>query len=464
MALPIAIGDMIDLAKLAYNLWNSCNAAKGEFKQVGTEVYAMRTAIELVRVTCQDSNIIKIAGGKSSPAWQVLQNHIRNCKGALLDVEVVLTRYTKMSSLDRIKWAMTGKSEVAGLKANLSSFTTQLDSIIGVLTLKGVGVLAGAQASPPRYSVGHLGCFEEELEKNSGNDEAAVQNVMRHMKSAGISHDTASNVANIFSDYAREVRRSNASPDSRRASTPDPPQERNRPSSFLNSGRRSSPAGAIKHANNRPPKRVSFTKSSGPKRRNDTLECWLIQIKSADAMFLNFKRYIKEKQVRGQWKLEQMARQFQSCPNTSKLANNHELVKWVLADRKEAEKNPDYTWRPYTAKIERKSPFFLGLGIEEQAMVIIKRQMTPEAQRRADEEARIKAEKSAALKKKRAEEIARKIAAESAEHKAARAQKIKDDLDQERKKGKGRGNEKRDNQEDRRDKGRGNPNKERKKN
>lgn len=455
MALPISPGELIELAKFAYKLWVSCKTAKGQFEQIGREVLAMRTAIELANLNLQDPNIVKIAGSKESKIWQDWRNHIRNCKQALSDVEALLRRYKNMSLLDRVAWALHGGNEVAGLEANLTSFASQLDRFVNNLALRGIGIL-GAQLSRLRCKIGRLGRIEEELEKNDGDDDAAVRSIMRDMKGAGISHDTANHLTKIFSDYAQEVSRSETTQYEQRSPTPDPPREGQRRLSAPNLGHRSRSADASKPGNDRKARQVPFKKWTGPNRPKYALECWLIQIQAADAIFLNIKKYIKEKQVRGQWKLEQMAKQFQSCSKASRLANDDELVSWVLTDRKKAEEDPNYTWRPYSAKIERKSSIFLGLGIEEQAMVIIKRQMTKEAQKRADEEARIKAEKVAASKKKQAEETAKKLAKESAEHKVARAQKIKEELEQERKKEKGKGKGGRDDQKARQDKGQAN--------
>lgn len=419
MALPVSIGEMIDLAKYAYKLWNSCKAARGQFEQIGKEVFAMRTVIELVCANCQDPYIVKIAGGKKSSIWQNLRVHIRNCKQALSDVDLLLKKYQNMTLLDRVAWAVRGGSEVADLESNLSSFATQLDSFIMNLTLRGVGMF-GAQLSQLQSGVGRLGRVEEELEKHDGDDAAAVKKCMRDVKNSGISQDTAGHYTRIFHDYAQEVRRSETSPNMQRSPTPDPPRNQNRRLSVPGSAHRSRSASTSNSSKANQATRSPFNNPAGSNRRKYFLECWLIQIKSADAMFVTFKRDIKEKQMRGQWKLEQMAKQFQSCSYISRLANDHDLVNWVLEDRRKAEQDPDYTWQPFTAKIERKSSFFLGLGIEEQAMVIIKRQMTREAQKKADEEARIKAEKLAALKKKIAEETAKK---KKADEEAAKKKK-----------------------------------------
>lgn len=122
-----------------------------------------------------------------------------------------------------------------------------------------------------------------------------------------------------------------------------------------------------------------------------------------------------------------MARQFNSSCQTDKLDSHHNLVKWVLEDRKKKEEDSRYTWYPHAAKIERKgNDVLLGMGVEEQAMVIIKRQMTPSAQKIADEKTAAKAEK-AAKKEKEEKDAANKKAVETAlkKEKKEHAAKIK---------------------------------------
>ena len=108
-----------------------------------------------------------------------------------------------------------------------------------------------------------------------------------------------------------------------------------------------------------------------------------------------------------------MARQFNGSCDNDKLDGSHHLVQWVLKDRRKKEKDPIFTWYPYAAKVERKGKVLLGMGIEEQAMVIIKKQLTPEAQKVADDKAAARA-REAAKKAKAKKEAAKKRAAEAA--------------------------------------------------
>lgn len=123
-----------------------------------------------------------------------------------------------------------------------------------------------------------------------------------------------------------------------------------------------------------------------PKKPKFTLECWLVQIKSAQAFFVTFEMSGKESQNRGQWKLREMAKQFNKMPTKDKLPGDHELVSWVLKDRKKNEADEKYAWFPYAAKVERKGNILLGPGVEEQAMVIIKRQLKAKPKTEMDEQ------------------------------------------------------------------------------
>lgn len=435
MALPISPDQIIAVAKFAYNLWTSCKAAKGQFEQVGKEVYAMRTVIELVHLECKNpTSIINVADNKEKTIRRQLGIHIRNCQQALSEVDALLKRYTKMNVIDKATWALWGHSEVAGLESNLSSFATQLDNFVGGLALKGIGIV-NEKVSRLRSGIGRI---EEALERNEGNNNAAVKEVMKDVRKSGVSSDEAKQYETIFHDYAEETTRSATFSQTHRAQTPDPPRGRDQGSDLLDvpkpvhRSRSNNFENSKRPGTNRTPKAVSVGPSNSRKPKY-SLECWLIQIKTTDALFMSFHLSEKQKQVRGQCKLEEMARQFRSLSQTSKLTGNHDLVKWVLDDKKKQEKDSNYTWHSYAGKIERKNSLYLGLGIEEQAMVIIKRQMTRAAQKKADEQARLAAVKKLAEQ----QAIAKKIEDQNKQGKQADkrivAKKIKDQLEGERK-------------------------------
>ncbi len=383
----------------------------------------MRTVVELVHIDCEDPlSILNIVDNKQKTIRKQLRIHIRNCKQALDDVDSLLKRYAKMSTIDKLAWAWRGHDEVSDIESNLSSFATQLDSFVNGLTLKGVGAVYQQQ----RQLQKGIGRVEEALEKAKGNSAAAVGEVMQEVDQGKVSLGSTERYKSIISDYAHEVSLSTtfAKP---RARTPDPVRGHGD-----SNGRLSLPLGhkrATSADTSKSDKTMNVNKgplvdSRAPMNNipNNKLECWLIQIKSGHLPFLTWQLSEKEIQCRGQWKLEEMARQFKSC-ESSKLHNEHDLVKWVLEDKNEMEKDPNYLWRPYAAKIEEKGLLALKLGVEKQAMVIVKRQLTPEAQKKEDEEKRLAAARHEAAQKQREKDAAQRKAKAAAEKKVEQLEK-----------------------------------------
>ena len=420
MASPVSPGEVIALAKFAYRLWKSCKAAKGEFDNIAMEVSTTNTLVQLVHCDLEDpESIMNLVDNKEKTIRKQLGIHIRNCKNALTDVENLLERYNNMSVLDKAAWILWGHTEVAGLKANLSSFTTQLDSWIARLTLKAVGLVN-------RNVVSGIGRIEQELEKNNGNDRAAVAEIMRDMKKSGASHERSNRYSAIISSYAKEVSSSESFKKTQRARTPDPPRGRHDTNTLEvpKGHNRAQSADTLKPGNGSTGRRRASIGDPAQKKPKYRLECWLIQIKSGQALFVTFQLSEKEQQIRGQWKLEEMASQFKSSRTPHTLEDDHDLVQWVVKDRKKHEHDNDYTWCPHAAKIERKGSLSLGLGVEEQAMVIIKRQRTAKAQLKFDEEQAIAAAKRKAEQEKaQKEKLQREAAKRKKDEAAAEAKK-----------------------------------------
>jgi len=378
MAIPVSPGEILAVAKFATKLWRSCKAAPSEFQQVGKEVIAMRTIVETVHIEYQDpDSIINLVDKKPERViGKRLKIYIHNCEEALKAVDALLKQYERMGVKDKVLWALKGKSEVALLEADLSSSASQLDSYVAKITLKGVGLVN-------ENLLAGLGRLEDLLEKYAGNEKAAVAEEMRQRQKTGCSKKETQRLQKLMEDYAQEVSRSAAAdiaPEGTvRPTTPDPTQNHKADKDHLtvpkpNRPRAESVDTALDakgaQSNRRTPK-----KAKKPKTPNFTLECWLVQNKSAQAFFVTFEMSEKESQKRGQWKLREMAKQFNNMPAKDKLPRNHELVSWVLEDRKKKEADEKYAWFPYAAKMERKGNVLLGLGVEEQAMVIIKRQL-----------------------------------------------------------------------------------------
>ena len=424
MASPVSPGEVIAIAKFAYRLWKSCKAAKGEFDNIAMEVSTTNTLVQLVHCDLEDpESIMNLVDNKEKTIRKQLGIHIRNCKNALTDVENLLERYNNMSVLDKAAWVLWGHAEVAGLKANLSSFTTQLDSWMARLTLKAVGLVNRNVVNVAKG----IGRIEEELEKNNGNDKAAVAEIMRDMKKSGASHDQANRYSTIISSYAKEVSSSESFKKTQRARTPDPPRGRKDANTLgvPNGPIRAKSADTLKPGKSSTDRRRASFGAPAQKKAKHHLECWLIQIKSGQALFLTFQLSEKEQQIRGQWKLEEMASQFKSSSTPHTLEDDHDLVQWVIKDRKKHEHDDDYTWCPYAAKIERKGSLSLGFGVEEQAMVIIRRQLTAKAQKKLDEEQKIAAAKrKAESEKAEKEKLQREAAKRKAESEKAEKEKL----------------------------------------
>ena len=415
MASPISAGEVLQIAQFAWTLYNSCKAAKGQFVQIGKEVSATRAVIRLVHVDCKNpQSILNQVDDKQKSIRKQLRVYVDNCNQSLKEVEALLKRYNGMSSLDRVAWAWWGREEVEGIKSDLSSFATQLDQFVDALTLKGMGFVNQRVRSLQKG----LGRIENALEAHHGDEKAAISEIMHDVRQSGSSSENTQKYEEVITGYAKEVSQSDEIEQvpSPRPRTPDPTRGRaNSAASTLTvpkTQRRSKSAdGVIDKKGGRKAKPPVKGKGKENKPKH-TLECWLIQIKTTDTWLVTLQKSEKEKQVRGQCKLQQMAEQFKSSPARLKLAKDHDLVKWVVDDRKKDEKDTKYTWKPHAAKIERKGTVYLGMGIEEQAMVILKRQLTAEAQKKADKKEKERGQlKAKADEKKEKAALGAKVAA-----------------------------------------------------
>ena len=407
MALPISTGEIFAVAKFAYDLWQSCKAFEGEFEQLGKEVFAMRTIVELVHIDCQDpESIINLVDNKEKTRRKELGVYIRNCEQALKSVDRLLKRYEAMNLWDRLRWSLSGHAEISSLESNLSSFATQLDSYVQKLELRGIALVNRNVGLVNKNVVSRIGRLEDLLEHFNGDGKAAVTEILQERQKCGASQKDRARSTKVMLDYVKEICQENNK--KQRPRTPDPPRGRpqhNRTNLEVPKGEK---RGLSADSSSNPAGKTIFSpKSNKARKPSYTLECWLIQRKSAQALFVTFELSEKESQCRGQWKLREMAEQFNGLCETDKLGNKHELVDWVLRDRNKKEEDADFKWYPHAAKIERKADLLLGIGIEEQAMVIIKRQMTPSAQKVADEKAAARAEKAVkeAKAQKKAEEL-----------------------------------------------------------
>ena len=428
MASPISPGEILAVVKFAYGLAKACRAAKGEWLQVGREVNAMRSVVELVQIRVEDpTSIINKLDNKQKSTRKKLGVHIGNCNQALKDVDSLLKKYSNMNTWFKTIWALSAHDEVQGLMANLSSFATQLDSFVNALALEGIDKIYEKQHSM-RMGIGRI---EELLEINGGNAKAAVKEVMQHVNRTCNSRSHSQRYETVLDEYAEEVKKTEEQPEEQCERN----EERGRKSSASTLGvpgnHKRAKSADNKKDNAKPDiKRSRSARSSIDKKPRFILECWLIQIKSGDAMFLKWQFSEKEFQPRGQWKLEQMAKQFRASKDST-LNASHDLVEWVVKDRQKNEKNQKCLWQPHAAKIESKGLLSLSMGVEEQAMVIIKRNMTPDENAKEDaKERKAKIEREAAEKKAKAmleAKKAKEAAVKEAEKKRKETQKAEEE-------------------------------------
>lgn len=353
MSSPISAGEILAIAQFAFRLWQSCKAAPSEFQQVGKEVFATRTIIELVHIECQDpESMINVYEKKPQrPIRKQLGVYVRNCEEALKAVDALLKRYDKMGLTDKVLWALKGKSEVALLEADLSSFASQLDSYVNKIILGGVGVVNKNLGNVNKNLLSGLGRLEDLIEKYGGNEKAAVAEAMKERQKCGSSKKERERSQTIMEEYATEMSRAandyTPTEGTVRPTTPDPPRDR-KPSNNnlavpkLARARAGSVDTAIKNKGPKP--HVQPSKQGTKAKKPDfTLECWLVQIKTAQ-LIVTFEISEKERQCRGQWKLREMAKQFNSSPAKDKLAGDHDLVKWVLKDCNKKEADNNFAW------------------------------------------------------------------------------------------------------------------------
>ena len=435
MTTPITPVEIVQICNFAWNLFKSCKGAEGEFAQISTEVLSVRTTVEMVRMECEDSDaIIHKVDTKEKMILKKLRFFVENCERALKDVEKALKGYQQMNFFQKGKWALSGKEEIEGLKGSLSASATALASFTDNLTRQGVNLVnnnverLGEQLDVIQMGLGEL---EETLEKHNGNGQATIEEAMQCRKARRANPSDEARYRQVITDYVEEIKGLQGKTGGKRPRTPN--AQPNKKDSTSTLGVIGPKPRALSTGDAAKPRKAS----PSPTGRLDgnkkyTLECWLVQVKTTDLGLFSTKKMIKEKMTRGQCRLEQMAGQFKSS-KMGRLAFHDELVCWVLADRKKEDTNSRYTWHAHAAKIEDKDSSYLGLKIEHQAMVIIRRQLTPEAQKRADEKELAAKKKREAEKEKREAEKKKQETEkkkQEAEKKKQEAEKKKKDDEQ----------------------------------
>ena len=199
MALPISAGEILEVAKLAYDLWASFKAAKGKFEQVSKELYEMRTVMQIVHLDCESpESIINHVDDENETIRRKLRVYIQKCEQGLSEAEALLERYKNMSISDKVHWIWRGDAEVADMVSNLSTYTTQLNTFINTLTYKGVGKVNANLLKGFATILKGIDRIEEALENNDDDGKVAVKEVMRDIRRSGVSQEEAAKYSDII--------------------------------------------------------------------------------------------------------------------------------------------------------------------------------------------------------------------------------------------------------------------------
>lgn len=460
VALPISPQSLYNVSRFAHEIWQSCRTGRNQNENIAGEVFALKTAVELVALELEDKafpvNHLD-EDGTTRTHYRQLGIHLGNCQQALQATHDYVRKYEKVTPWQQLRWGRSGKEDVDGLIADLVSFTTQLDSFVGALNMKEIG-----------RTLGRIGRLEQSLDQTEENEAAAVEMIMMDLQTTRKSNFDLERYKAVLIAYAQEACKAfNASQDLGKKTKSSSSQERKKSdatlaatspqlqqrshsadtilstaSTAIERSQSANPSGK-KNSSNNSSNNISTNDTKKSKshdtKPHPTLECWLIQIKTGNFTFLAWQKSGKEPQPRGQPQLRSMARRFCAAQASTKTPDEYDLVGWVVDDRQKSEPDPaTHIWRPYAAKLERKehSHHLLSPGVEEQAMVIVSRELTPTAQHAASASHRaLLAEQdlarkhakatSASLKKQAKSELAALRASEAALSRAEKTEREK---------------------------------------
>lgn len=426
-AVPISPRSLYNVSQFAHEIWQSCRTAKHPFDTIGREVSAMRTAVELVALELEDPALPVNQLDEDAETrmhYAQLAIHVGNCQQALQAAHDCLRRHEKMAAWQQLRWGWSSKEDVDGLIADLVSFATQLDSFVGALNVRAVGNM-----------LGRIGRIEQLLDQTERDELAAVETIMADLANTGMPSQNVERFRVAVTGYAQEACKVfTVSQNSGKKTKVEHSQERKlseaaltatRPR-FLERAERSNSSDTVTSAADTLLERSRSANPSGELNSSShnssnllpLLECWLIQIRTGNSTALARQKSDKEPQLRGQFQLHSMARQFRAWQASSKrVTDEYNLIGWVADDRQQAEPDPaTYIWRPYAFKLEHRScpRLLLDGGVEQQAMVIVSRALTASAHQTAavsartahaaEEEAKKRARADAAALKKQAKE------------------------------------------------------------
>lgn len=115
MPMGISVGDFLTAARLAWTVYNACQAAPAQFRALSEEVEALYIVLESIKKVVLDSGL---DDGRINDL-----NHVsRGCIAVLTELEVLMKKYeslgTSRKTWDKLKW---GQENIGALRGRLTS-------------------------------------------------------------------------------------------------------------------------------------------------------------------------------------------------------------------------------------------------------------------------------------------------------------------------------------------------------
>jgi len=142
MSFGYSVGDIVSIAKLAWDVYNVYKDAPDNFRNISDEIKSLHIIVDsdILRTKFQDPKL-------TSEERERLREILQGCTNVLKDLDRLLLKYKSLGSpqgsssraLDRFQW---GKEDIAELRARLTSNTTLLNTFVTRYVQPSILVLA----------------------------------------------------------------------------------------------------------------------------------------------------------------------------------------------------------------------------------------------------------------------------------------------------------------------------------
>ncbi|OCL05262.1 hypothetical protein AOQ84DRAFT_225027 [Glonium stellatum] len=383
-----AIG-IVRVLKNAYDLYNACVQAGGDFRTVSKHVQGMTIVLEGVNsdLVKNPRSVINRGGDIAKNKSTRLKTLVVSCEVSLTKVKALLAKYhnfqhNRPSAWDSFKWGTSGKAEIANIQADLILSILLLNAF---MAKEGLDVLSRVEQA-----------IELLIEKfdRLGSPEPNGPTDARRQMSSGV-HVGRCLIASFFISRLMARVRSKKAPLRKNSMTGNKRAEKIKPvirvRSGLNKNKRrdtllssyvtkiASPdvnkpgfgsSSPLQSTNNRFLQTLS---NKGNPMGEERLECWRIaKAKYAVGGFPVIDWLLLK---RGQRQLREMVCIFEEASENTKRALDptDTRIRLILKSKRKAEKDPSYEWGFATGRTVHRDHSKSGMILYEQIIVILKR-------------------------------------------------------------------------------------------